>query len=676
MSRNDVSVTGLTAPASKDNRNGSSWPWWAGALAIIAAGSLAYINSFQGPFIFDDREIATNLYIRELWPPWQAMFAPPNMSRPLIGLSLAVNYAISGLDVWSYHALNLVIHILAALALFGVVRRTLASGALREEYGQASFALALIVALVWTVHPLQTQSVTYIIQRCESLMGLFYLTTLYCAIRSFDSARKWAWYMAAILACAAGMLSKQVMLTAPFIVLLHDRMFLSGSFKESLRRRWPLHAGLAACWGVLAATTVASPVNETAGFAVREITPLSYFLSELSVIVHYLRLSVWPDALCLDYAWPVAKTAGQIAPYAIILLALGGATLLALARRKPAGFLGAWFFLILSLTSSFMPFSDLVFEHRMYLPLAAVVGFVVLGGYSLGGRALGRLSVPQQRQLGRPLAIVLVTATLATLTFLTLRRNVDYESDFAMWSDVVRKQPTNARGHNNLGMLLTERGHLEEATIHFSEACRHNPFFADAHNNLGLALTMAGKLEEGKAHLVEALRLRPNYADAHYNLGRNLAAQGQLDESVYQFSRALEIDAGHGEAYFHMGLSQERQGKVSEAIKNFNLAVKLRPNWPEALGHLATALATAKDPNLRNTAEAVRLAERAVYLTKGQDLASFEALITSYGEAGRFAEAVEAAQIALEMATRGGDMKLATSIGARLERYRAGVGRD
>jgi tetratricopeptide (TPR) repeat protein len=599
------------------------------------------------------------------------------MSRPLIGLSLAVNYSISGLDVWSYHALNLVIHILAALALFGIVRRTLASGALREEYEQSSYALALVVALVWTVHPLQTQSVTYIIQRCESLMGLFYLTTLYCAIRSFDSGRRRAWYAAAIFACAAGMLSKQVMMTAPLIVLLHDSLFLSGSFKESLRRRWPLYAGLAACWGVLAATTVASPVNETAGFAVKEITPLGYFLSELSVIVHYLRQSLWPDALCLDYSWPMANSASQVIPYATILLALGGATLLALARRKPAGFLGAWFFLILSLTSSFMPFSDLVFEHRMYLPLAAVVALVVLGGYWLGARALSRMRAPQQSQLGRSLAIVLITALLASLTFLTLRRNVDYQSAIAMWSDVVRKQPANARGHNNLGMLLTERGRLEEATRHFSEACRHNPLFADAHNNLGLALTTLGNLEEGKAHLVESLRLRPNYADAHYNLGRNLAAQGQLDESVYHFSRALEIEAGFGEAYFHMGLSQERQGKISEAVKNFKLAAGLRPNWPEALGHLARVLATVQDPKLRDASEAVRLAERAVYLTSGQQPDLLEALATAYGEAGRFSDAVKAAQIALEMATSGGDMKMAASLGARLERYRAaGIRQD
>ncbi|HET9530463.1 MAG TPA: tetratricopeptide repeat protein [Blastocatellia bacterium] len=661
------------APSPKEKRDASSWPWWTGVLVIAAAGALAYSNSFEGPFIFDDREIATNTSIRQLWPPWDAMFSPSNVSRPIVGLSLALNYATSGLDVWSYHALNLLIHILAALALFGVVRRGLLTGPLGKEYGRSSFALALIVAVVWMVHPLQTQSVTYIIQRGESLMGLFYLVTLYAAIRSFNSPRKQLWYAAATIACAAGMLSKQVMITAPLVVLLYDRHFLSGSFKQALRRRWPLYAGLAACWGALAAVMLAMPASDTAGFGVKTVTPLSYFVSQPGVILHYLRLAFWPDELVLDYGWPEAKTAGEIVPPAIILVLMAGATVWALARRKPYGFLGAWFFLILSLTSSFIPLSDLAFEHRMYLPLASVVSLAVLGVYSIGRRAIGRLSpdYQQQKQMGRMAAIILMTIAVGSLTFLTLRRNVDYQSEVGMWSDVVSKRPQNARGHNNLGMLLAERDMIEEAAWHFSEACSHNPLFADAHNNMGLALTTLGKLEEGKAYLEEALRLRPEYADAHYNLGRNLAAQGRLDEAVYHFSRTLQIDGSYGEAHYHMGLAQERQGKMSEAVKNFNLALKLRPNWVEALGHVATVLATERDPHLRNPAEAVRLAERAVYLTSGQDTASLATLASAYAEAGRFSDAIKAAQIAAEIASTSGDAKLATSLEARLERYRA-----
>ncbi|HSE96681.1 MAG TPA: tetratricopeptide repeat protein, partial [Blastocatellia bacterium] len=555
--------------------------------------------------------------------------------------------------------------------LFAVVRRTLLGDRLREEYGRSSYGLALVIALLWTVHPLQTQSVTYIIQRGESLMALFYLTTLYCAIRSFDSSRKAAWYAGAILACAAGMLSKQVMLTAPLMVVLYDAVFLFGSFKEALRRRWPLYAGLAATWGVLAATLLAMPASDTAGFAVRTITPWGYLVSQFGVIVHYLRLSLWPSELCIDYGWPEAKTAGSIIPYAIIVVGLAAATIYELARRKPAGFLGAWFFAILSLTSSFIPFSDLAFEHRMYLPLAAVLTLVALSVRSLGRKLLDRLSLPEQQkiQMARAGALVLVTMVLASLTFLTLRRNVDYQNEVGMWMDVVSKRPENARGHNNLGMLLAERGRLEEATQYFVQAVRYNPLFADAQNNLGLALTTLGDMEQGHAYLIEALRLRPEYSDAHYNLGRNLSARGRLDEAIFHFSKALQIDGSYGEAYYHMGLAQQKQGKQSEAVKNFQTALKLRPNWVEALIHTATVLATHEDPALRNPTEAVRLAERAVYLTEGQDVLSLEALSAAYAETGQLSKAVEAAQIALEIASQSGDAKLAAAIDARLQRY-------
>src|SRR5262249_51440386 len=177
---------------------------------IAAAAVLAYSNSLSGPFIFDDLDIVDNLAIRQLWPPWVSMFARQNISRPLVALTYAINYAISGLNVWSYHLLNLVIHLMGGLVLFGIVRRTLLQPSLKERFGRRSTELALVVALIWVVHPLQTQAVIYISQRCESLMGLFFLVTVYSAIRAFESKAPAKWFAASITACAAGMLAKQV----------------------------------------------------------------------------------------------------------------------------------------------------------------------------------------------------------------------------------------------------------------------------------------------------------------------------------------------------------------------------------------------------------------------------------------------------------------------------------
>jgi protein O-mannosyl-transferase len=214
--------------------------------AIVALGALAYANSFAGVFLLDDySHIVTDPSIRTLRPLAEHL----QDSRPLVHFTLAVNYAISGLDVWSYHALNLAIHVLAGLTLFGLVRRTLLLPDLAPAFGSpALFALA--VAAIWIVHPIQTQAVTYLIQRGESMMGLFYLLTLYGALRGATSDRPLGGYAATIASCAAGMLSKETMVTAPLAVFLLDAVFLARSWKEPLHRRWALYLGLAATWSI------------------------------------------------------------------------------------------------------------------------------------------------------------------------------------------------------------------------------------------------------------------------------------------------------------------------------------------------------------------------------------------------------------------------------------------
>ena len=183
-------------------------------LLVIVAGLLAYHNSFTGPFIFDDTfSIKENPTIRHLWPIWQSL-SPPHRGglavegRPVINLSVAINYALGGYAVWGYHAFNLMVHILAGLTLFGLVRRTLVQPRLRERFGSVANELALATAVLWVVHPLQTESVTYIIQRAESIMGLFYLLTLYCFVRGVESRRRGLWSGLSVTACALGMASK------------------------------------------------------------------------------------------------------------------------------------------------------------------------------------------------------------------------------------------------------------------------------------------------------------------------------------------------------------------------------------------------------------------------------------------------------------------------------------
>jgi hypothetical protein len=417
-------------------------PWWPPVVAagvIVLSAVAAYHNSFAGPFIFDDgAAIAENRTIRRLWPIGRVLSPPRHgetvSGRPLLNLSLAMNYAIDDLNVRGYHVANLLLHIAAALLLFGILRRTfllgnetgsgvfcakpgtdrrLVAGLAGKRhptpfplrFAKAATPLALAGALLWTVHPLQTESVTYIIQRAESLVGIFYLLTLYCVIRGAagtapDEGRGtnpvnhrsqvgncplWPslfWYAAALLACLLGMACKEVMVTAPLLVLLYDRTFLAGSFAAAWRRRWGLYLGLAATWALLAYLVLSTGlIGRQSEMGAPDAW--GYARSQPGVILHYLRLSIWPRPLCISYAWPAAETLGEIVPGAIVVGALLAATIWGLASRRAWGFLGAWFFLILAPTSSIFPLNQLAFEHRMYLSLAAVVVLAAAGGYVL-----------------------------------------------------------------------------------------------------------------------------------------------------------------------------------------------------------------------------------------------------------------------------------------------------
>jgi Flp pilus assembly protein TadD len=533
---------------------------------LISITSLTYLNSFRGVFLFDDLNIPGVRSARS--------FAGPNISRPLVVLSFLANQAISGFDVWSYHLFNLSIHLVAGLALFGVARRTLASPRLGDRFAQHSTPLALTIALIWLIHPLQTESVTYISQRAESLMGMFYILTLYFVIRGANSQAPRRWYLAAVATSAAGMLSKQVMVTAPLVILLYDYLFLSSSLTQALRKRLGLYLGLSLTWIMLAATIIAMPKANTAGFSTTSIGPWDYLKSQPAVVCRYIRLSVWPVGLCLDYRWPKATGAAHIIPYALPLSLLVGATLWGLIRRKPAAFLGVWFFGILAVTSSFIPFADLAFEHRIYLSLAAIAALAVLGA-----RALVTRLIHEPKRLLCPAALF----TILILCALTIYRNADYDDAVVMWRDVANKRPSNLRAYHNLGRHLAARGNLDQAGETFMALLRLDPNNAQAHQDLAMTLIQEGRPDDGIDHLRAAVELQPT-PDAYTKLGAALANKRRFDEAMVAFLEALAINPDYGPALANRGFAEERQGRTNDALVSFN----------RALQHLTDAELTAR----------------------------------------------------------------------------------
>ena len=555
---------------------------------IIAAVLWAYHNGFTGPFIFDDvLSIVDNPHIRHLWPIREAMSAPlycPVAGRPVVCLSLALNYALGGLNVWGYHAFNLAVHLLSALALFGILRRTFEGERLRDRFGAAAVWLAAAIALIWEVHPLQTESVTYIVQRTELLMGLFLLLTLYGTLRGSRSSRPGVWYLAAVVSCALGMGSKEVMVGAPLIVLLYDRVFLATSFRQLWQRRAGLYLGMAATWIMLGFLVAGAP-NSAARFGVEGLTSWDYLKMEAGAVVYYLRLCFWPRPLVIDYFdWPVASSLRDALVSGVVVIGLLGATMWAFRRRPGLGFLGAWFFLILGPTSSFLPIAgEAVAERRMYLPLAAVITLTVVGALELGRRVFSK------RQ-GVVLGCVVGGVIVALFASLTMQRNRDYNSAVTIWQDTVEKRPNNPRAHNNLGYILEKAGRAQEAITHYEQALRLKPDYADAHNNLGIALMGQGKLREAVEHWEQALRVRPDYPDAHYNLGIALERAGRVPEAISQYKQALQINPDYAEAHNNLGAVLVGQGRQAEAVEEYEKAVRDKPDYPEAHYNLGFAL--------------------------------------------------------------------------------------
>jgi tetratricopeptide (TPR) repeat protein len=567
--------------------------------------------------------------------------------------------------------------------LFGVARRVfLKCGMLNAECGtkgeRGAAWLAFAVALVWAVHPLQTAAVTYVVQRAESLAGLFYLLTLYCFIRAIDGAAaslppdapqraqpgggtpplrravsRW-WGAAAVAACALGMGTKETVATAPLVALLMDRAFFAGSFREAWRRRGRLYIGLAAAWLLLAALVLSNAGRGGSAGLGSEVGAWAYLLTQCGAVTRYLGLAVWPASQVFDYGTPVVAGLGAVWWQALLLCALAAGTLRGLWRNRAAGFLGAWFFLMLAPSSSFVPVStQTIAEHRMYLALAAVAALVCAGAW----RALARLrdmkrkrdnnsapapasSQPFSPSALQPLFLTALACAVAALGAATVARNAVWRTAESLWADTVEKRPDNPRARNNLGAALLAEGRAVEAAAQFRRAIALRPNHAFAHLNLGVALmvdpraalggeaagrwngaaadggasgglqsgagippapgTEAGRADsaalraeaarQATGHFRAALAAEPGNTSARVNLGKLLADAGRTAEAMEQYRAALAGDPAAQDARVNLAALLASAGREAEGAALLREALAAEPGLAEAHYHLGLLL--------------------------------------------------------------------------------------
>jgi protein O-mannosyl-transferase len=558
------------------------------ALLLTVAVGLAYANSLRGVFVFDDLyAIVENPTIRELARLDRELFLPGAEAgtvggRPVANLTLALNHAVSGTAPWSYHIFNGLVHLGATLALWDVLRRTLVRPALPFRLRENAGELATAIALLWALHPLQTESVTYVIQRVESLMGFFFLLTLALSIRILDSPPAVGWRWAAAGACLLGMGTKEVMAAAPLVVLLYDRTFVSGSWREAWRRHASLHGSLMSTWLFLVLLVMgAEGRGGSAGFATA-VSPWHYALTQAGAIPHYLRLVFWPFPLVFDHGTAVVSSVSEIWPRSLALGGLLAGTVWALVRRPALGFPAACFFAILAPSSSIVPVAtQTIAEHRMYLPVAAVLTLAVLALHA----ALGRR------------ALVAVAVVAVALGGFTVERNRDYHSEIALWQHTALHRPANPRAHINLGVALFEAGRPAEAVAHYERALALQPGVVATHLNLSSALLALGRTAEAIAHGEKATALDSASVNARVNLAQALSAAGQLPAAAEHFRAALarqvqaaDARAGLGDVLYRLGNAALAQRDLAAAIGYLQEAVELAPDTIPARNNLANAL--------------------------------------------------------------------------------------
>ena len=618
-------------------------------LTLLVTAIYAY--SLRGPFVLDDRpNIRHNSHISlssfSLDSLKEAGFKSPISSRPVANVSFGLNYYFGGYDVFGYHLVNVVIHMITGLLLFLLVKTTLllSLGATGDAsiakpattdsvptIGWRSLDFSLVsfwTAALWLVHPVQTQSVTYIVQRMNSMAALFFVLSLLLYARGrisqrrrLDSSRRssihpYVWFAGSLVGGLLALGSKEIAATLPFFILLYEWYFFQDLSLSWVKRNWIWVVIISIILLMVAVVYLGyHPWDRVlAGYAGRDFTPLQRVLTQFRVVIFYLSLLMWPHPSRLNLEHDVALSTSLFDPVTTVLslgfiagmLVLG----IVLARRqRMLSFCLLWFLGNLVIESSVIGL-ELVFEHRLYLPSM----FLILAAVMLFSRYV-RYRWLQVAVLG---LVVLVSA------WGTLERNKVWQDEVTFYRDCMKKSPNKARAHDGLGFALFKQGQLEEAIARFKESLRLDPGYAPAHNNLGVALIRQEKFSQALYHFQEALRLLPGYVDAlnnlnklennlridariaeieskltahpsdpliHYDLANLYSRRDRLGEAKIHYQQTLELDPGHHGALEGLASVNAMTGDYDKAISLFQKAIAQQPENPDAYFYVACVYA-------------------------------------------------------------------------------------
>ncbi|MDP3111369.1 MAG: tetratricopeptide repeat protein [Thermodesulfovibrionales bacterium] len=581
-------------------------------LLIIILGLLAYSNTFHVPFLWDDiGHIVENPKLKYL-----SNFWPPSGARWLGFLTFVLNYHFGGLNTIGYHIVNLIIHIFNSILVYWLVVLTFRTPYFKKVYAtsneqratgnESSTMIALFSALLFVSHPIQTQAVTYIVQRFTSLATMFYLLSLVMYIKakfvtqntekvasSKQSvvskklyATRYTLYAVSLVSAILAMKTKEISFTLPIIIVLYEFMFFGGKIKRRILFLMPIILTMLII--PLSLIGIDKPIGDAIGELKEaaqetgEIPRWSYLFTQFRVIVTYIRLLFLPINQNVDYDYPLYHSFFNPAvflSFLFLLLIFAFGIYLLYAKRYTlyaSRFLAFgifWFFITLSVESSIIPIRDVIFEHRVYLPS---VGFVVALTAAVGFVTARH---GKRTASGKKVFAGIMIAVILALSGAAYARNAIWKDSISLWEDTVKKSPEKARPHNNLGSAYAKQGRIDEAVNEYKTALKIKPDFNDALYNLGISYFDQGRIDEAIREYKVAIMFKPGDVDIHNNLGVAYYRQGRIDEAINEYKAALKINPDYAKGHNNLGLAYAGQGRFNEAISEYKTALQLEPDF-------------------------------------------------------------------------------------------------
>lgn len=555
---------------------------------MMACGFAIYSTGLTGPFLFDDQNNIlrnTELQIETLSLDSVKSLLQKGLARnrPVAKLSLAMNYYFDGLNPVAYRVVNIVIHVLTGFFLYLFLKNTFSLPSIRDRY-HLPFWVPFMTAVLWLVHPLHTQSVTYIIQRMTSMAAMFYILTMYLYLKGRLANRSWKRVVIFTGSLSTGLLAlgtKEITSTLPFFIILYEWYFLQDLDTGVLKKIAPVFLFLLALPLALSWIYIApQPWKHLPLMAAKyDWTIMERVLTQSRVVVHYVTLIFFPhpSRLHVDYDFSISRSMTDPVSTLLSIGLIFGLMIVAVIiakRDRLSSFCILWFFGNLVIESSFIPL-DLAAEHRTYLPSMMVVCLVVVTACRLFKNS-------------RWIYVCLGLITALNM-FWTYERNKVYADRITFWQHEVEKSPLKPRAYINYGMALLERNRNLDAVRVFTRCIAIAPKNPNAHINLGKALANLGQIRESMVQYRYVLSLYPNHTSALYNMGRSLSDLGNYQEAIDYYQRAIESNPNFYAAMNNLGVMYARQGRLLEAISQYKKALQIDPHYPDALNNLIKA---------------------------------------------------------------------------------------